>query len=83
MFLHSAVGYEICPDGQLEDGFGKIAIHLKDDGPSHAAKQLPSGRWTSKLGKFVDLEHGTPQELEGPDPAYGQVATYVRRRIGG
>ena len=29
------------------------------------ARQLNTGRWTSKLGTLEDIEHGSPSELEG------------------
>ena len=52
------LGYEICDDESLELGFQKIAIYFKDDIRSiHAARQLNNGRWTSKLGSEIDIEH--------------------------
>src|SRR5262245_254612 len=54
----AALGYEECEDGSLEPEFTKIAIFTKPAGtPAHAARQLPNGRWTSKLGSEVDIEH--------------------------
>jgi hypothetical protein len=45
------VGYDLCADGVLELGFLKVAIYADGfDDPTHAARQLPDGRWTSKLG---------------------------------
>src|SRR5262245_51588686 len=39
-------GFEPCPDGSLEAGYEKIALYEDEDGdPTHAARQLPSGRW--------------------------------------
>lgn len=32
--------------------------------PSHAARQLPNGRWTSKCGQAEDIEHDL-RDLEG------------------
>jgi hypothetical protein len=43
----------------------------------HAARQLPTGRWTSKLGKAVDIEHDTPEGVTGP--VYGAVVKFLRR----
>ena len=69
--------YEACPDGQLEPGFEKVAIYASADAvPTHAARQLPNGLWTSKLGKDVDIEH----ELEGlTSQKYGKAVRFLRR----
>ncbi len=70
-------GYSVCGDAEYEDGFEKIAIYADpNEEPTHAARQLPSGRWTSKLGRFVDIEH-TIDGLDGS--AYGSVAVIMRR----
>src|SRR5437867_2945073 len=50
-------GYELCNTGALEPGYEKVAIYSDQNGlPTHAARQLPRGTWTSKLGKLVDIE---------------------------
>lgn|ERR1700688_264125 len=69
-------GYERCPDSSLEAGVEKVAIFADARGPQHAARQLEDGRWTSKLGKGIDVTHelGT---LEGG--IYGSVACYLSR----
>jgi hypothetical protein len=77
-----SVGFEACDDGELEIDIEKIAIFIDDDGsPQHAARQLPSGRWTSKLGWGIDIEH----ELEtcDGDPAFGFVARFMKRQSPG
>ena len=56
-----------------------MAIYALQGKPTHAARQLGDGRWTSKLGKEVDITH-TLVGLEGP--VYGQVAAYLRRPLG-
>jgi hypothetical protein len=56
-------GHEDC-DGSLEAGFDKIAIYLLNQIPTHAAKQLPDGRWKSKLGDWEDIEHNTTKAVE-------------------
>ena len=48
------------------------------DRPTHAAKQLPNGRWTSKLGRSQDVEH-TLEGLEGS--AYGRARLVMRRPV--
>jgi hypothetical protein len=53
-----SVGYAPCElDGTLRQGYEKIAIYAVSGQVKHAARQLPNGDWTSKLGKGVDLEH--------------------------
>ena len=71
------LGYGPCADGGLEQGFEKIAIYQSPKGVTHAARQLSTGRWTSKLGQLEDIEHTSPAELEGSE--YGRVVQYMRR----
>lgn len=76
------LGYEVCDDGSLELGIEKIAIYVHaDTGPTHAALQLPDGKWTSKLGAWEDVEHESEHDLAGQLPGcYGQVHAYMQRR---
>lgn len=71
-------GFEPCDDPTLEPEFEKIALYMLDDMTTHTARQLPWGTWTSKLGNGIDIEHGSPEELEGP--VYGSIAVYMKRR---
>jgi hypothetical protein len=74
------LGYSSCKDEHLEPGFEKIAIYTDaDDWPTHVAKQLPSGMWTSKLGAWEDIEHSSPTALEGD--LYGTVAQIMKRQL--
>jgi hypothetical protein len=50
-------GYTVCEDEQPEPGYEKIALFARFGAPKHAARQLPTGRWTSKLGPMQDIEH--------------------------
>lgn len=81
---YATVGFTPCADGLLEPGFEKAAIYVDESGrPTHAAKQLSSGKWSSKLGKAWDIEH-TLAGLEGPTElvkgrAYGVVKLYLKR----
>jgi len=72
----AALGYEPCNDGRRERGYEKVALYAKENKPMHAAKQLINGRWTSKLGQDIDIEHKV-KDLEGQ--CYGKVAMYFRR----
>jgi hypothetical protein len=75
-------GYRICRTGKLEKGIEKIAIFLGPTGvPLHAARQLESGKWTSKCGDYEDIIHKTLAAMEGRN--YGKAAVYMRRRRDG
>jgi hypothetical protein len=74
----ATIGYIQCETGDLEGGFEKIALYVDESGTTtHAARQLPSGAWTSKLGKLKDIEHVTLRALE--QSIYG-VAVYFFRK---
>lgn len=76
---HGTLGFIVCQDGNLEPGMEKIVHYVRGLEVSHTARQLPWGHWTSKLGEDVDIEHQTPDELEGP--VYGRVGGYMKRPI--
>jgi len=81
----ATMGYCEWPEenGNLEDGYEKVVIYTKAGKPTHMARQLPNGRWTSKLGKdSKDIEHVTPEALASSvdgETIYGDVTKYVRR----
>src|ERR1035437_5534603 len=76
------LGFSLCFDGTLEAGIEKIVIYGKGSAgaevPTHAALQLESGKWTSKLGIFEDINHTTPDAVNGP--CYGNVICYLSRK---
>ena len=72
------LGYEQCVDARPERGFEKVAFYALAGKPKHAARQLPDGRWTSKLDEGLDISH-TLRGLQGP--VYGQVAGFMRRPL--
>ena len=43
----------------------RIALYCLDGRPTHAARQLPDGKWTSKLGNGPVVTHNTPHGVEG------------------
>jgi hypothetical protein len=74
------LGFTQCQGTGHEDGFEKVAIYISSDGkPAHAARQLGSGLWTSKLGNSEDIEHGGLSALEGQ--IYGTATVILKRRI--
>ncbi len=76
----ASLGYAICDDEQPEEGFEKVAVFALAGVPTHAARQLPNGRWTSKLGPMEDLEHAL-HDLTGM--VYGSVALIMKRPLSG
>lgn len=77
----ATLGYEPCEREAPEAGYEKVALFAGPDGvPTHAARQLPSGRWTSKLGFLEDIEH----ELHNLDgELYGAVVLVLKRPLAG
>jgi hypothetical protein len=72
------LGYQRCASGELDPELEKVVIVADAQGqPTHAARQLANGRWTSKLGPNVDIEHGTPDALNGED--YGSAVLFMSR----
>ena len=75
--------YARCVDESLEKGFEKIVIYAqKKDGeliPTHAARQLHNGWWTSKLGAEYDIEHRNIDDLMGDD--YGEPVIFMKRPV--
>jgi hypothetical protein len=74
-----SLGYTECtPDGSIEDGVEKIAIYADAlDVPQHAAKSLPNGMWTSKMGNGEDIEHATLGIVAGRE--YGQPKRFLKK----
>ena len=76
--------YEVCDNVSLEKKFEKIIIYSDSNGiPTHAARQLPDGRWTSKIGVWQDIEHELLEEfiinINEKTINYGRIATVMKR----
>lgn len=78
--LFESMGYETCLDEQPESGYEKVALFADDFYYTHAARQLPNGRWTSKLGSAEDIEHESSNDIAGG--LYGEVKLFLRRAVG-
>jgi hypothetical protein len=75
----ATLGYVACSSDLVEAGFEKVAIFAEPSGlPTHAARQLSNGRWTSKLGTMEDIEHDL-KDIEGE--IYGEVIRILKRPI--
>jgi len=70
-------GYELCQSSEREAGYEKIALFVLGGIPQHAARQLDNGQWTSKLGRYEDIEHTDLEALT--DRTYGSVELILRR----
>ncbi len=73
----TALGFDSCAAGDHEPGWEKIALYAVDGVPTHAARQLSDGSWTSKLGRGPVVSHNTPHGVEGP--VYGLVCCFLKR----
>lgn len=71
------LGFEDCADESLEPDVEKVALYGSGLVYTHAARQLPNGRWTSKLGKAEDIEHDTPDDIAGG--LYGEAVHFMKR----
>lgn len=69
-------GYTLCSDERRVRGMQKIAIYMGPDGPTHVARQLASGKWSSKIGVNIDARHQLI-DLEGP--LYGRASVFLSR----
>lgn len=74
----ATLGYEVARSGVHEPDHEKVALFVSSDGiPTHMARQLSDGSWTSKLGRLEDIMHGDASGVAGSD--YGQIAVFLRR----
>jgi hypothetical protein len=74
----ASLGYAACDHDRLEPGYEKVALFALAGVPKHAARQLPSGRWTSKLGPREDIEHAL-HDLTGM--VYRSVVLVMKRPL--
>src|SRR4030042_2748234 len=71
-------GYKTCDNPDYESNFEKVALFVDDNNvPTHMARQLDSGIWTSKLGKGVDIENSFLESFEGN--IYGHAKVFLKR----
>ena len=79
------VGFTECQGAEAEDGYEKIAIFADEDEFTHVARQLPTDRWTSKLGESWDIEHELEAVAGTQSPwrsfRYGEIVLIMRRPV--
>lgn len=75
------LGFIVCKNGELKTGMEKIALFgtgaVGSERPTHAARQLKCGKWTSKPSSSVDIIHANVEDVSGP--LYGKVICYMSR----
>jgi hypothetical protein len=71
------LGFSECNDGRLEQMCEKVALFGSSAFYTHVARQLPNGKWTSKLGRAEDIEHDSPDDVAGG--LYGEVVQFMKR----
>ncbi|HXB41228.1 MAG TPA: hypothetical protein VNZ49_11850 [Bacteroidia bacterium] len=79
--IFSKKKYEVCVNGNYEDGFRKICFYgHTPDKIEHAARQYANGKdagkWTSKLGQSFTITHGEATFIESTE--YGKVLCFMR-----
>lgn len=74
-------GFQLCDDSSHEHGYQKVAFYTKPGTTecTHAAREHKDGTWTSKLGQYEDICHGSPFSLSGE--AYGIPSHFMKRKI--
>jgi len=76
--LHTR-GFTTCSTSELESGLEKIALYSIGNIPTHVARQLSNGWWTSKLGPNFDIEHANLETLAGG--IYGFPVAFLGRAV--
>jgi hypothetical protein len=74
------VGFHRVTEARARPGWQTIALYAAEDQLTHAARLLENGRWTSKLGPDIDIEHDTLEALGGG--LYGEPAVILERPAG-
>jgi hypothetical protein len=73
-------GYAECGDSTHVVGAEKVAIYADSYREVlHVARQVPNGRWASKMGALADIEHATVELIECN--WIGQVAVILCRPL--
>ena len=75
----ATIGFVPCANSMPEENVVKLAIYTLNNVPTHMARQLSDGTWTSKLGHNIDINHFTLDALSGP--AYGAATHFLSRAI--
>jgi hypothetical protein len=71
------LGYQPCSSATPEVSFEKVALFADAGVPTHAARQLITGVWSSKLGEGHDIAHHSLSDLSGG--IYGLPTLFLKR----
>src|SRR5262245_5737071 len=71
----ATLGYGPGTSPELESEIEKVALYASGETPTHAARQLSNGLWSSKLGPAIDIEHTNPDAVAGG--VYGEVVAIL------
>ena len=72
------LGFQRAALGDVRADASVVAIYADPEGlPTHVARRMPGGSWSSKLGEYEDITHEL-SALEGE--FYGSVAVFLSRR---
>jgi len=74
----AALGFQVDADPALEANVQKIALYADGEFYTHVARQLATGKWTSKLGRMEDIKHNAPEDIAGG--VYGSVVAFMKRK---
>lgn len=82
--IFQKLGYEVCDNEELEEGFRKIALYGSSVlNVSHAARQIvtgkDAGKWKSKLGQSFLIKHKNASMIEGE--AYGTILQFMKHKF--
>lgn len=77
-----SIGFIKCDDPGFEEGSIKVAVFVNQNNiPTHAARQLANGKWTSKLGRLHDIEHDL-LDLSGFNTGeYGNIGLIMKKEL--
>lgn len=78
--IFESFGYKICDSGAFEYRYEKIALFGSGPVATHAARQLGSGKWSSKLGPQELIEHELEAVAGHSAQEYGEIVHFMRRR---
>ena len=89
---YETLGYEICDNLNVEPNYEKVVLYKDSfNVPSHAARQISSDKWTSKLGQSFDVEHPffdqwddlllKPYHIPAQTSSYGNLAKIFKKKI--
>ncbi len=78
--LPTGLDYRVVPGMEKVVLYGHVRPGRRIE-PTHAARQLSDGTWTSKLGQAPRIRHLTPEALNGT--SYGQPVKVYYRMVRG